>query len=90
MTRWWQEREENEEDATLLVPLSTPTSPRILAKRMRMAGVRSKKLTIRARGRELDQDLVDELTRELGTQMEQAYRTGRTRLMNEVASWATA
>jgi hypothetical protein len=58
----------------------TPTSPHILARRVRMERVRMNRLTIHLPGRSLNDDLIAEVARRFKGAVEDAYRTAVNQL----------
>ncbi len=72
---WWRSARRAQPPAK-----ATPTSPHILARRLRIERVRMNRLTIHLPGRSLDDDLIAEVARRFQGAVEDAYRTAISQL----------
>jgi len=72
MSRYWLERTEEE------ISRPSPTSPHIMARRAGLRRVRFPRLIIRAAGRALDADLVNQISTRFKGAIEDAYTRGLT------------
>lgn len=73
MLRYWQTQVEEGTELTVTI---TPTSPHIIARRVRLGRVRMQDLVIRAQERDLDDDLVAMVAGRFKTAVENAYVSG--------------
>ena len=77
MRAWWREQARVGEESMVEI---TPTSPHILARRVRLGRVRMPRLTLRANGRAHDEALVRELARNFHDAVRAAYSDGQRQL----------
>lgn len=74
MQRYWQAQLQEGSELTMII---TPTSPHIIARRVRLGRVRLRSLVIRAPDRELDDDLADRIANRFKNAVENAYVSGQ-------------
>lgn len=77
MRAWWREQARAGEESMVEI---TPTSPHILARRVRLGRVRVPRLTLRANGRAHDEALVRELAQRFHDAVRTAYSDGQREL----------
>jgi hypothetical protein len=77
MRAWWREQARAGEESMVEI---TPTSPHILARRVRLGRVRVPRLTLRANGRAHDEALVRELAQRFHDAVRAAYSDGQREL----------